>query len=116
VPQRETGMTAYEIMLSESQDACCWWAKGTRQEVIRVFEKWGLDAVEVGRVTADGKMRVLQHGRSRAKSQRSAHTDDAPVINVAGALGTAGAARNAGARSSLKIPISRPISNVFWQS
>src|SRR6202167_2642031 len=54
VPQRETGMTAYEIMLSESQERMLLVAqKGREQEVFRVFEKWGLDAVEVGEVTAD---------------------------------------------------------------
>ncbi len=52
VPQRETGMTPYEIMLSESQERMLLVAqKGREQEVFRVFEKWGLDAVEVGTVT-----------------------------------------------------------------
>ena len=51
VPQRETGMTPYEIMLSESQERMLLVAqKGREQEVFRVFQKWGLDAVEVGRV------------------------------------------------------------------
>src|SRR5947199_8091568 len=60
VPQRETGMSAYEIMLSEPQERMLLVAqKGREEEVFRVFEKWGLDAVEVGRVTNDGKMRVL---------------------------------------------------------
>jgi phosphoribosylformylglycinamidine synthase subunit PurL len=53
--------------------------KGREQEVFRVFEKWGLDAVEVGRVTADGKMRVLQHGEVVAEIPNQALTDDAPV-------------------------------------
>jgi phosphoribosylformylglycinamidine (FGAM) synthase-like enzyme len=54
VPQRETGMTPYEIMLSESQERMLLVAqKGREDEVFRVFEKWGLDAVEVGRVTRD---------------------------------------------------------------
>src|SRR5207237_5010440 len=54
VPQRETGMTPYEIMLSESQERMLLVAqKGREQEVFRVFEKWGLDAVEVGHVTGD---------------------------------------------------------------
>ncbi len=80
VPQRETGMTAYEIMLSESQERMLLVAqKGREQEVFRVFEKWGLDAVEVGRVTADGKMRVLQHGEVVAEIPNQALTDDAPV-------------------------------------
>jgi phosphoribosylformylglycinamidine synthase subunit PurL len=80
VPQRETGMTPYEIMLSESQERMLLVAdKGREQEVFRVFEKWGLDAVEVGRVTNDGKMRVLEHGQVVAEIPTDALTDDAPV-------------------------------------
>ena len=80
VPQRETGMTPYEIMLSESQERMLLVAdKGREQEVFRVFEKWGLDAVEVGRVTNDGKMRVLEHGQVVAEIPTEALTDDAPV-------------------------------------
>ena len=80
VPQRETGMTPYEIMLSESQERMLLVAqKGREQEVSRVFEKWGLDAVEVGRVTLDGKMRVLQHGQVVAEIPNEALTDDAPL-------------------------------------
>jgi len=80
VPQRETGMTAYEIMLSESQERMLLVAqKGREQEVFRVFEKWGLDAVEVGKVTTDNKLRVLQHGRIVAEISNQALTDDAPV-------------------------------------
>ena len=80
VPQRETGMTPYEIMLSESQERMLLVAqKGREQEVFRVFEKWGLDAVEVGRVTSDSKMRVLEHGQVVAEIPNAALTDDAPV-------------------------------------
>jgi phosphoribosylformylglycinamidine synthase II len=80
VPQRETGMTAYEIMLSESQERMLLVAqKGREQEVFRVFEKWGLDAVEVGKVTTDDKLRVLQHGEVVAEIPNQALTDDAPV-------------------------------------
>src|SRR5438876_424008 len=80
VPQRETGMSAYEIMLSESQERMLLVAqKGREEEVFRVFEKWGLDAVEVGRVTKDGKMRVLEHGEVVAEIPNQALTDDAPV-------------------------------------
>jgi phosphoribosylformylglycinamidine synthase subunit PurL len=80
VPQRETGMTAYEIMLSESQERMLLVAqKGREQEVFRVFEKWGLDAVEVGQVTTDNKLRVLQHGEVVAEIPNEALTDDAPV-------------------------------------
>jgi len=80
VPQRETGMSAYEIMLSESQERMLLVAqKGREQEVFRVFEKWGLDAVEVGKVTTDNKLRVLHHCEVVAEIPNRALTDDAPV-------------------------------------
>ena len=80
VPQRETGMTPYEIMLSESQERMLLVAqKGREEEVFRVFQKWGLDAVEVGRVTRDAKMRVLQHGQLVAEIPNAALTDSAPL-------------------------------------
>src|SRR5438876_1385563 len=80
VPQRETGMMPYEIMLSESQERMLLVAqKGREQEVFDVFQKWGLDAVEVGRVTSDDKMRVLEHGKVVAEIPNEALTDDAPL-------------------------------------
>src|SRR6195256_1347783 len=80
VPQRETGMTPYEIMLSESQERMLLVAqKGREEEVFRIFQKWGLDAVEIGRVTSDAKMRVLEHGIVVAEIPNAALTDDAPV-------------------------------------
>jgi len=80
VPQRETGMTPYEIMLSESQERMLLVAqKGREHEVFRVFGKWGLDAVEVGKVTTDNKLRVLEHGKVVAEIPNQALTDDAPV-------------------------------------
>src|ERR1700683_2784262 len=80
VPQRETGMTAYEIMLSESQERMLLVAqKGREEEVYRVFEKWGLDAVEVGKVISKNTLRVLHHGKVVAEIPNQALTDDAPV-------------------------------------
>jgi phosphoribosylformylglycinamidine synthase subunit PurL len=80
VPQRETGMSAYEIMLSESQERMLLVAqKGREDEVFRVFEKWGLDAVEVGKVIPENTMRVLHHGKVVAEIANEALTDDAPV-------------------------------------
>jgi len=80
VPQRETGMTPYEIMLSESQERMLLVAqKGREHEVFRVFEKWGLDAVEVGKVTNDNKLRVLEHGKVVAEIPNPALTDEAPI-------------------------------------
>ena len=80
VPQRETGMTPYEIMLSESQERMLLVAqKGREHEVFRVFEKWGLDAVEVGKVTTGNKLRVLEHGKVVAEIPNPALTDEAPL-------------------------------------
>jgi len=80
VPQRETGMSAYEIMLSESQERMLLVAaQGREQEVFRVFEKWGLDAVLIGHVTRDNVMRVRQHGELVAEIPNEALTDDAPL-------------------------------------
>src|SRR5581483_1886375 len=80
VPQRETHMTPYEIMLSESQERMLLVAERCREEeVFRIFEKWGLDAVTIGRVTNDAKMRVLEHGKVVAEIPNEALTDDAPV-------------------------------------
>jgi phosphoribosylformylglycinamidine synthase len=82
VPQRETGMNAYEIMLSESQERMLLVAEsGREQEVLRVFEKWGLDAVIVGRVTTGGRLRVLEHGHVVADIPNTALTDDAPLYD-----------------------------------
>ena len=80
VPQRETGMSSYEIMLSESQERMLLVAdKGREDEVLRVFAKWGLDASIVGIVTADDTMRVQHHGELVAEIPNKALTDDAPV-------------------------------------
>jgi phosphoribosylformylglycinamidine (FGAM) synthase-like enzyme len=82
VPQRETGMSSYEIMLSESQERMLLVAeKGREREVISVFEKWGLDCAEVGIVTADDVMRVRHQGELVAEIPNKALTDDAPVYN-----------------------------------
>src|SRR6476646_3593703 len=82
VPQRETGMTPYEIMLSESQERMLLVAdKGREQEVFRVFRKWGLDAVEIGVVTGDGKLRVNQHGKIVAEIPNRELADEAPLYD-----------------------------------
>src|ERR1019366_5523236 len=82
VPQRETGMTPYEIMLSESQERMLLVAeKGREDEVFRVFEKWGLDAVTIGRVIPESTMRVLQHGKVVAEIPNQALTDEAPLYD-----------------------------------
>ena len=82
VPQRETGMTPYEIMLSESQERMLLVAeKGREEEVFRVFKKWGLDAATIGVVTDDGLLRVKDHGVVVAEISNRALADEAPVYN-----------------------------------
>jgi phosphoribosylformylglycinamidine synthase subunit PurL len=82
VPQRATGMTPYEIMLSESQERMLIVAeKGREDEVFRVFHKWGLDAVTIGRVTGDGMLRVKNHGVVAAEIPNRELADEAPLYD-----------------------------------
>src|SRR5271168_4601614 len=82
VPQRETGMSSYEIMLSESQERMLLVAdKHRAQEVLDVFAKWGLDASIVGEVTAEPHMRITQGGVLVADIPNQSLTDDAPVYH-----------------------------------
>jgi phosphoribosylformylglycinamidine synthase len=80
VPQRETGMTPYEIMLSESQERMLLVAKaGREREVEQVFEKWDLHAVRIGHVTDTGRVRLHFHGELVADVPTKALTDEGPV-------------------------------------
>ena len=82
VPQRETGMSPYEIMLSESQERMLLVAEaGREEEVLRVFRKWELDAVVIGRVTAGGLLRVLDHGRVAAEIPAHPLAEEGPVYS-----------------------------------
>ena len=82
VPQRETGMTAYDIMLSESQERMLLVAeKGRENEVLRVFSKWGLDAVIVGTVQPEPRLRIRHHGELVADIPNQSLTDDAPLYH-----------------------------------
>src|SRR6187200_1070342 len=80
VPQREAGMVPYEIMLSESQERMLLVVKkGREAEVERIFEKWDLHAVHIGEVTADGRLRVKNHGHVVAEIPNRSLTDEAPM-------------------------------------
>jgi phosphoribosylformylglycinamidine synthase II len=82
VPQRETGMTPYEIMLSESQERMLLVVKkGREAEVEAVFDKWDLHAVRIGEVTTDNRMRVKDHGEVVADIPNPALTDEAPLYH-----------------------------------
>ncbi|HAF13635.1 MAG TPA: phosphoribosylformylglycinamidine synthase subunit PurL [Blastocatellia bacterium] len=80
VPQREVGMTAYEMLLSESQERMLIVAhSGREREVIDIFRKWDLDAVVIGRVREGRNMRVIHNGDPVADIPVSALTDEAPL-------------------------------------
>ena len=80
VPQRETGMTAYEMMLSESQERMLIVIKkGREQEMINLFAKYDLEAVVVGKVTDDKMLRLLHQGNIAAEVPVDALAEDAPV-------------------------------------
>jgi phosphoribosylformylglycinamidine synthase subunit PurL len=82
VPQRETGMSSYEIMLSESQERMLLVAENGREnEVLRVFAKWGLDAVIVGTVKPEPRLRIRHHGVLVADIPNQSLTDDAPLYH-----------------------------------
>ena len=82
VPQRETGMSPYEIMLSESQERMLFIVRpGREPEVERIFEKWGLHAIQIGRVTDDGLLRVTDRGTVVAEIPNKALVDDGPLYD-----------------------------------
>src|SRR4051812_10573771 len=82
VPQREHGMSPYEIMLSESQERMLLVVKkGREAEVEAIFDKWDLHASHIGQVTNDGIMRVKDHGRVVAEIPNTALVDEAPIYD-----------------------------------
>ena len=104
VPQRETGMSPYEIMLSESQERMLLVAvKGREDEVFEVFRKWGLDAVTIGTVTGDGLLRVRQHGKVVAEIPNRELADEAPLYDRPHVTHT-GAERGRGRAGERAIP------------
>lgn len=82
VPQREAGMSAYEMMLSESQERMLLVVeKGREAEVYAIIEKWGLHAAEVGKVTDDGMLRLLHQGEVVANVPVDSLAEEAPVYH-----------------------------------
>ncbi|WP_153722251.1 phosphoribosylformylglycinamidine synthase subunit PurL [Sporosarcina cascadiensis] len=79
VPQREENMTAYEMMLSESQERMLIVVKkGREEEVIQLFTKYGINAVAIGRVTDDKMLRLLHKGEIVAEVSADLLAEDAP--------------------------------------
>ncbi len=82
VPRRETGMSAYEIMLSESQERMLVIVKkGREKEAEKIFRKWDLHGVVVGHVNNNGLLRIRDHGKLVAEIPAKCLTDEAPVYN-----------------------------------
>lgn len=82
VPQRETNMTAYEMMLSESQERMLIVArKGREKEVVEIFNKWDLDAVVIGKVVEGDRLKITHNGVIEADLPVLSLTDDAPKYN-----------------------------------
>ncbi|MFC6200898.1 phosphoribosylformylglycinamidine synthase subunit PurL [Lactiplantibacillus nangangensis] len=80
VPQRESGMTAFELMLSESQERMLLCVKaGAEAEIVQVFEKYGLDAVTIGEVTAGHQYQLWHHDALVADVPVDALATKAPV-------------------------------------
>jgi len=82
VPQREEGMTAYEMMLSESQERMLFVVEPDKEEQAKaIFERWGLHCVNVGRVTDDGRLRLIKDGEVVGDIPVRALVDDCPVYH-----------------------------------
>ena len=81
VPAREEGMQPYEFMLSESQERMLLCAKkGSEEAIIKIFEKWDLDAAVIGEVTNTGKMELFWHGEKCAEVPVDPVSEEAPVL------------------------------------
>src|SRR6476469_7090325 len=82
VPKREPGMTPYEILLSESQERMLIIAKRGKEDIVReIFAKWDVPCAEIGRVTDDGMMRVLNNGSVAAEIPAKPLAEEAPLYS-----------------------------------
>ena len=82
VPQRETNMTAYEMLLSESQERMLIVAKkGREKELVEIFNKWDLDAVVIGKVVEGNRLKIFHHGELMADLPVDKLTESAPLYN-----------------------------------
>lgn len=82
VPQREEGMTPYEMMLSESQERMLFVVEPDKEEQAKaIFERWGLLCAKVGKVTDDGRLKLFHKGKIVGDMPVSALVDECPVYN-----------------------------------
>ena len=81
VPLRQPGLTPYEVMLSESQERMLLVVRrGRQEEVVKVFERWGLEVSEIGEVTDDGMARIVSGGREAATMPIAPLGTNAPMV------------------------------------
>ncbi|WP_270168370.1 phosphoribosylformylglycinamidine synthase subunit PurL [Paenibacillus sp. SYP-B4298] len=82
VPQREPGMTPYEMMLSESQERMLFVVEPKDEaQACEIFERWGIICAKVGKVTDDGRLRLFHKGEQVADMPVTALVDECPVYN-----------------------------------
>src|SRR5262249_49908339 len=82
VPKRESGMTPYETLLSESQERMLIIARRGKEEVVRrIFAKWDVPCAEIGKVTADGMRRVRNKGETAAEIPAKPLAEEAPLYS-----------------------------------
>ncbi|MCB4778132.1 MAG: phosphoribosylformylglycinamidine synthase subunit PurL [Sulfurovum sp.] len=82
VPAREEGMTPYDFMLSESQERMLICAKkGREQEIIDIFEKWGLDVAVIGRVTDTARMELFLYEEKVCDMPIAPVSEEAPMLD-----------------------------------
>lgn len=82
VPQREEGMTPYEMMLSESQERMLFVVEPKHEAQAReIFERWGVVCAKVGKVTDDGRLKLIHHGEVVGDMPVKALVDECPIYN-----------------------------------
>ncbi|MCQ6561659.1 phosphoribosylformylglycinamidine synthase subunit PurL [Paenibacillus mendelii] len=82
VPQREEGMTPYEMMLSESQERMLFVVEPRHEaQAKEIFDRWGIICAKVGKVTDDGRLRLFHQGEEVADMPVQALVDECPVYN-----------------------------------
>lgn len=87
VPQREEGMTAYEMMLSESQERMLFVVEPKDEaQALEIFERWGVICAKVGKVTDDGRLKLYHHGEVVGDMPVTALVDECPIYNKPSAV------------------------------
>jgi phosphoribosylformylglycinamidine synthase subunit PurL len=115
VPKREPGMTPYETLLSESQERMLIIARRGKEDVVRrIFAKWDVPCAEIGRVTDDGMMRVLNNGSTAAEIPAKPLADEAPLYSREARKSIAQDAESADEKLFEKLPAPSASSALNW--